>query len=133
MKSHESTMTQNTESQQSDTYVNGIRRISYSEEIEYWEMEKTPFTIVREEKEWMVVLANQPISKGHKDIDAAKEDAEKITWNRIVAVISTVFSHMEGMKEFIKEQIDGQQYDGGKAEPLKVGGVGERINPTKQQ
>lgn len=74
-------------SQQLDSTDN-IKSVFSSENTEGWEVLNTPFTIVRIDNEWSVLMGKYQVSKEHKTRLEAYEDAMQTGWNRLLQVIA---------------------------------------------
>lgn len=74
--------------------------------IERHNLEGTPFTLVRVEKEWSVVIGEYKLNEiPFKSKKEAEENAKKITWDRIVQVVTIAIEGFSKLKQIQKEEI----------------------------
>lgn len=62
--------------------------------FESWQLDGTPFTIVKREKEYLTVMGKHLLAK-HDTKEEAEKEAVNITWNRIVQVVAIFISEQE--------------------------------------
>lgn len=79
--------TLHTEQPLSDGFVNGIRKVASSENMEIYEVEDTPFHIGKDEHGHTVLFGMCRLSQPMKDLEEAVKDAQRKDWNRITQVI----------------------------------------------
>lgn len=60
---------------------------NYSNELEFIKIENTPFTIVRQEKEYFGLIGEHRITESYEDLETCEKEIKEITWDRIVQVI----------------------------------------------
>ena len=58
-------------------------------------VEETPFHILESEKGYCIVIGKYRLTDWYKTQAEAYEDAEKITWNRIIQVIAVLTQKFE--------------------------------------
>ena len=91
-----------------DGSVKETNNKDYSEETlrEQWDVEETPFTIVRNEAEYMVVMGKFRISDTFKTKKEAVEYAKDKSWERILQVMSVMIEAYPNLKE-ITARLEG--------------------------
>lgn len=66
--------------------------------IEYFQVENTPFTVARNGTEWFVLMGKYRFTEDVKTKKAAIQEARKMTWDRILQVITAVINDHEEQK-----------------------------------
>lgn len=62
--------------------------------FESWQIDNTPFTIVKREDEYLTVMGKHLLAT-HKSKREAEKEATQITWERVVQVIAIFISEQE--------------------------------------
>lgn len=60
---------------------------NYSTDLEFKIIENTPFTIVRQDKEYFGLIGEHRITESYDNIEKCENEVKEITWDRIVQVI----------------------------------------------
>lgn len=60
---------------------------NYSNELEFTQIENTPFTIVKQKKEYFGLIGEHRITDSYEDFNEIEKAIKEITWDRIVQVI----------------------------------------------
>ena len=55
--------------------------------LEFITIENTPFTIVKEDKNYFGIIGNHRITESYNNKEELKKDLTEITWDRIVQVV----------------------------------------------
>ena len=76
-----------TELKQQDVSLDTTDKENSSTELEFITIEKTPFTIVRQEKEYFGLIGEHRITESYDNLEKCKKEVQEITWDRIVQVI----------------------------------------------
>ena len=71
--------------QQEDT-LNTMDNKDFSN-LEFITIKNTPFTIVKEDKNYFGIIGNHRITESYNNKEELKKDLTEITWDRIVQVV----------------------------------------------
>lgn len=86
-----STMKNNTEQKQFNGNANQqIKQDSPSELITRIEIKDTPFTVLKNNEEYFVLLGKYRLSEGYRTPEEAEINAKHWTWDRIMQVIGVM-------------------------------------------
>lgn len=105
-----STKNNNTESNTSTTNAEEINKLNSSFEqghinprntqlTEQIEIENTPFTAVRVDKQWFLSMGKYRISEIKETFEECKEDAYRADWIRIMTIMKIVIEEHEQEKK----------------------------------
>jgi len=76
--------------------------------IEFTNVENSPFTIVRQEEKYYGVIGNHRLTEAYENLEDLREDLLKITWDRLTQVIWAVVEKFkvnnDQIKELLKEE-----------------------------
>lgn len=67
------------------------------------DVENTPFTIMQIEDDYFATMGKYRLTELHKDKEKLKKELTKITWNRIVQVVSVMIQHENEIKNLTNE------------------------------
>ena len=67
--------------------------------LEIEALENTPFTLVRDKKEWFGVIGNHRITESFDDKESLIKEVQEITWDRLVQVIWAICKKFETIKK----------------------------------
>jgi thioredoxin-related protein len=88
--------------EQSSTNVNTTDKQNSSNEelIKKYEVKNTPFTIIKQDNKVYGVMGQYRLTEDLKSVKKAKEEMKKITWDRLMQVVTILFDKAEEIKEF---------------------------------
>ncbi len=72
---------------QQEELSNTTDKQNSSTELEFITIERTPFTIVRQGKEYFGLIGEHRITESYNNLEKCKKEVQEITWDRIVQVI----------------------------------------------
>jgi hypothetical protein len=67
--------------------------------VERENVENTPFTIYKHEKEWFVLIGMYRLSESFKTKEEALEDAKRTDWERMMQVMGVMIENYNKNKE----------------------------------
>lgn len=71
---------------------------SSSELVEMVKVEDTPFTLIRQEKDWYVTIGKYRISEKIGSKEEAMEDAKRVDWERVMQVCGIMIENYNEKK-----------------------------------
>lgn len=80
-------MSKTIELKQQEELSNTTDKKNYSSELEFIQVENTPFTIVRQKKEYFGLIGEHRITDSYETLEEIEKIIKEITWDRIVQVI----------------------------------------------
>lgn len=76
--------------------------------VNYWEVPNTPFTVAKNGEEYFVLMGKYRFTEALKSKGEAWKEAEKMSWTRIMQVISVMITDAENEKNKKEEEIKNQ-------------------------
>lgn len=72
---------------------------NYSEQLmQYHQVKDTPFTIIKHEKGYTVMLGKYRLSEDYESIGEAMKDAKRMDWDRIMQVMGVMIEEYKNEK-----------------------------------
>lgn len=81
--------------------ANEATSYSYSETKEIIQVDNTPFTIVRQDEEWFLLMGNYVLEKNLQTKEEALKESERFDWTRVMQVIAVMLEKYETEKHNI--------------------------------
>ncbi len=75
---------------QTSTDTTDKQNLNSEQELEFTNIENTPFTIVRQKKEYYGLIGNNRITESFDTFEECKENVTEISWDRLVQVMWTI-------------------------------------------
>jgi hypothetical protein len=85
--------TKNTELENLNGLSEKTSRLNYSEELEMHSVNDTPFVVARQNEDWFVIMGKHRLTNSIETFEEAVQEAEKITWNKVVQVIAIILEN----------------------------------------
>lgn len=79
-----------TESKLHEESLNTTDRQESSNEIEFKNVDNTPFTIVKQNKQYFGLIGQHRVTEGYDDYETCEKELIEINWNRLIQVIWAV-------------------------------------------
>jgi len=76
----------------------------YSNDLEFFNIEESPFTIVREKDSYYGILGKHRITEKYDNKKECEKELVKINWNRITQVIWAIAEKYTDINKLIKEE-----------------------------
>ena len=77
--------------------------------LEFTNIEGTPFTIVKQDEKYYGLIGNHRITEEWENLEELKEDLLKVSWDRITQVIWAVVEKFKFNEEEIKKALENNE------------------------
>ncbi len=87
--------------------LNTMDNKEFSKELEFTNLENSPFTIVKQGNEYFGVIGNHRITEAYNDYLTCETELLEITWNRLIQVIWAVVDKFK-LTDEIKNKLENE-------------------------